>query len=202
VGSVASSGSTVVNPNASTDYTLQATNAAGWRSQTVKVIMTGGQSSGSGTAPTSTSFKANTYTNNTYGFSIKYPSDWVESSDLLSRDAVASFRVPSFVPFVILYVIDANSPVTADWLVQSYTGQGYQNPKVLSSPTQTTLADGSQATQAEMSYISQTGYEVHAFDIEVDKGGKRFRIMVGTIDAFSPYDEVLFSEIANTLQFK
>lgn len=42
VGTVASSGSTVVLPAASTDYTLTATNAYGWRTVTVPVLVAGG----------------------------------------------------------------------------------------------------------------------------------------------------------------
>jgi hypothetical protein len=42
VGSVASSGSTLASPAASTDYTLTATNAYGWRTMTVPVFVAGG----------------------------------------------------------------------------------------------------------------------------------------------------------------
>lgn len=202
VGSVASSGNTVTYPDSSTTYTLTAGNAVGWVTQTVKVTVTGGQSSVSGILPTSTSFANKTYTNNQYGFSVRYPTDWVERPELVSVDAVAAFGVPSFIPFVILYIIDADAPVTADWLVKSYAAQNNNNPKVLSPPTETTLSDGSKAIQSEMSYISQTGYEIKAFDIETDKGGERIRVMVGTIDAFAPYDEALFSEIAHAVRFR
>lgn len=196
VGSVSSSGNTVTYPDTTTTYTLTAANGAGGVTSTVQVMVVGS------TPQQITSFKAKTYTNSQYGFSIQYPDDWVTRPELVSGDAVAAFGVPAFIPFVILYVIDADAPVTANWLVQSYTVQNNKDPKVILPPTETTLLNGSQATQSTMSYISQTGYEVRAFDIEVDKGGKRIRVMVGTVENFGPYNEVLFSEIARTLQFR
>ena len=155
--------------------------------------------------PAELSFEAKTYTNDEYGFSVQYPisypTDWGERPELLTHDAVAAFGVPNFVPGIVIRVIDADKPVTADWLVVSYEGQGNESAKVVSPLTQTTLADGTTATVCKMNYVSATGYPMVAFDLEADKGGERIRIIVWTIQEYFPYDEAKFSEIAHTLRF-
>jgi hypothetical protein len=91
--------------------------------------------------------------------------------------------------------------MSADWIIASFQKMNYQNPAVISPLTQTTLADGTKATTYKASFITPTGYEAVAFCLDADRCDKRIHVMVFTIDAFSPYDEALFSQIAHTLTF-
>jgi hypothetical protein len=76
------------------------------------------------------------------------------------------------------------------------------SPKLKSAIKEETLADGTKAYTYKANYISATGYDVLAYVLDADKGGKRIRINVFTIDAFEPYNEKLASEIAHTVTFK
>jgi hypothetical protein len=146
-------------------------------------------------------YTAKTYTNSEYGFSLQYPDAWTEYSAVVTGTVVASFSVPGFVPGVSLSVRDANEPMTADWVVAANTAEGNTNVKVTSPPTETTLDDGTPAVQYVSSFTSGQ-YDIVSFATSTDKNGKRIRATVWTIDAFSPYDETLFSEIAHTLSVK
>jgi len=148
-----------------------------------------------------TSFEAKTYTNDEYGFSVQYPADWVERPEILQSTIIAAFGVPGFVPGVSLSVRDADEPLTADWIVAANTAEGNTNVEVTSDLVKTTLADGTPAIQYTSSFKSGA-YEIVSFATSVDKDGKRIRATVWTIDAFSPYDEAFFSEIAHTLSVK
>ncbi|MBM4446941.1 MAG: hypothetical protein FJ023_06265 [Chloroflexi bacterium] len=147
------------------------------------------------------SFKAKTYTNAKDGFSIQYPDNWVERPEIVSTTIVAAFGVPGFVPGVSLSVRDADKPLTADWIVAANTAEGNVGVTVDSPLKETTLADGTPAIEYKSSFKS-SGYDIVSFGISADKDGKRIRATVWTIDAFSPYDEALFSEIAHTLTVK
>jgi hypothetical protein len=146
-------------------------------------------------------YTAKTYTNSEYGFSLQYPDAWTEYSAVVTGSVVASFSVPGFVPGVSLSVRDANEPMTADWVVAANTAEGNTNVKVTSPPTETTLFDGTPAVQYVSKFTSGQ-YDIVSFATSTDKNGKRIRATVWTIDAFSPYDETLFSEIARTLSVK
>jgi branched-chain amino acid transport system substrate-binding protein len=153
-------------------------------------------------AAAATSYAAKTYTNDTYGFSIQYPKDWVERPELMIvPNYLAAFGVAAFVPGVTCSVFDNPGPETTDWVLQSFKDLKSTDPKIRSDIKEETLAGGKAYTY-KANYISATGYEIAAYVLDVDRDGKRIRINVFTIDAFAPYDETLFSEIAHTLTFK
>jgi hypothetical protein len=85
--------------------------------------------------------------------------------------------------------------------VAANTAEGNTDVKVTSPPAETTLFDGTPAVQYTSSFMSGQ-YAIVSFATSTDKNGKRIRATVWTIDAFSPYDETLFSEIAHTLSVK
>jgi hypothetical protein len=147
-------------------------------------------------------YEAKTYANSEYGFSVRYPKDWVEQPQLVNPTVVAAFGIAAFIPGMSISVADASAPLTADWIVaQTNSLPETSDGKVTSDITPTTLDDGSPAFQYTLKYNYQT-FEIVAFGVAADKDGKRIRAFVWTIDAFSPYDETLFSEIAHTLSLK
>jgi hypothetical protein len=148
-------------------------------------------------------YEAKTYTNSQYGFAIQYPKDWVERPEIAVGSIVAAFGVSGFVPGVSVSVLDADAPLTAEWIAKANETEGNTKNKITSGPTETTLADGTKASQYEGKFFAtSSGYDIVTFAVSVDKNGKRIRATVWTIDAFSPYDEALFSEIAHTLSVK
>jgi branched-chain amino acid transport system substrate-binding protein len=151
-----------------------------------------------------TSFPAKTYTNDQYGFSIQYPQDWVERPELLTAAGIhlAAFGVSGFVPGVVCYAFTADAPESKEWIVKSFKSTGNTMPKVTSDIKEETLADGTKAYTYTASYISATGYEIASYCLDADKGDKRIRVNVFTIDSFEPYNGPLASEIAHTLTFK
>ena len=146
-------------------------------------------------------YTAKTYTNSEYGFSIQYPKDWVARPEIVKGTIIAVFGVPGFVPGVSASVRDADAPMTADWVVAADTAEGNTDVKVTSPLTETTLFDGTPAVQYTQTYMAGQ-YAIVAFAISTDKNGKRIRASVWTIDAFSPYDEALSSEVTHTLSVK
>ncbi len=115
---------------------------------------------------------------------------------------LAAFGVSGFVPGVVLYAYDADAPETADWIVNSFKATGNQDPKVKSDIKEDTLADGTKVYTYQAYYISATGYEITSFCLDADRGAKRIRVNVFTIDSFDPYNEAKFSEIAHSIAFK
>jgi branched-chain amino acid transport system substrate-binding protein len=150
-----------------------------------------------------TSYPALTYTNDQYGFSIQYPNDWVARPELMvTPNYLASFGVSAFVPGINSVVFDATEPESKEWIVKSFKALQSTMPKVLSDIKEETLADGTKAYTYKASYVSGTGYDIFAYCLDADRGDKRIRVYVFTIDAMEPYNEPLFSEIAHTLTFK
>ena len=142
------------------------------------------------------------YVNEEYGFSVKYPSDWVERPELVTSPFhVAVFGVVDYTPGIAIVAANADAPISVDWLIESYQEMGNSNVKILSPLTGTILADGTKATTYKANYIAASGYEVTAFCLDTDKGNKRIRLVVWTVEEYVPYDEAKFSEIAHTLRF-
>ncbi len=204
IGNVPYYGDEVVHPDKTTIYTLMASNASGNVTATVQVTVPGAPLPF--TYPPVLSFYAATYTNQTYGISFQYPIEWVERPELLDNpERVAAFGENDFVPNVIFEVIDSPGPETIDGIHAWLGARGYKDHKVLSDINRETLADtpgdGTPAYTYKVSFVSAQGYDIVAYLLEADKEHRRFRMMVWTVDVFSPYDEALFSEIAHTLRF-
>jgi serine/threonine protein kinase len=151
--------------------------------------------------PAELSFKAKTYTNAEYGFSVQYPQDWSERTDLVTTAVVAVFGIPQFVPGISLSVNDADKPLTASWLVSATNSLDATTDAKVIDLTPTTLDDGTPAFQYKLSYnyVNAGQYAIVSYGTSVDQNGKRIRAFCWTIDEVSPYDEKLFSEITHTL---
>jgi hypothetical protein len=152
---------------------------------------------------TQLSFAAKTYTNDKYGFSIQYPDKWVERPELVTVKDIhlAAFGVEAYVPGVVCHAFPADKPESQEWIVKSFKSTGNTKPKVTSDIKEITLSDGTKAYTYKAKYISATGYEVISYCIDADRGDKRIRVNVFTIDSFEHYNEALASEIAHTLRF-
>jgi len=154
-------------------------------------------------AAEATSYPAATYTNDTYGFTIQYPEDWLaDPASLTTPLHLAVFKISGFVPGVAVLAFDADAPESTDWIKSSVSQVGGQSPKLLSPITEGALSDGSKTYTYILNYIGSTGYETKCLVMDVDRGAKRLRFQVLTIDAFVPYDEKLFSEVLSTVTFK
>jgi hypothetical protein len=143
-----------------------------------------------------------TYTNEEYCFSLQYPGNWVEAPELMTSPYhLAAFRVPNFVPGVIIAALDADAAMSEGWIIKSFKDMGIKDLEVLSPLTDTMLSNGIKAHTYKIGYIIGLGYQASAFCLDADRCDKRIRVMVYTVDAFLPYNESLFSEIVHTLTF-
>ena len=142
------------------------------------------------------SFEAAEYVNTDYGFSVKYPKDWVQQSNEEPTTlclAAAAKRVPAI-------SISAQDGATfAEALTTTLTLAGSDIKIVTERPT--TLADGTPATEAVVNWKTQN-LGATTFALGVQKDGKWIIVAVTTVSLLARYDETLFSEIAHTLQFK
>ena len=141
-------------------------------------------------------FEAAEYVNTDYGFSVKYPKDWVqqtstEPSTLLL--AAAAKRVPA------ISISVQGSPTFAEALTATLMLAGSDIKIVTERPT--TLADGTPASEAVVNWKTQN-LGANTFALGVQKDGKWIVVAVTTVSLLAKYNEALFSEIAHTLQFK
>jgi len=143
------------------------------------------------------------YVNDEYGFSIKYPNHWTPNSSVIRVPDIqlAAFSEEAFVPGVICTVYDKPEPESKEWIVETLKLTGSTRPKVTSDIKEETLTDGTKAYTYTLDYSSADGYDVTAYCVDADKGDKRIRINVYTIELFVPYNEALASKIAHTLRF-
>jgi hypothetical protein len=140
-------------------------------------------------------FEAAEYTNTDYGFSVKYPKDWVQQQNIQGIVLLVSpaKRAPA------LSVAIQDQATFADALTANMTLQG-SNINITTERS-TTLADGTPATEAIIKWKVQN-LGADTFALGVQKDGKWIIVAVTTVSLLAKYDEALFSEIVHTLQFK
>jgi hypothetical protein len=141
-------------------------------------------------------FEAAEYVNTDYGFSVKYPKDWAQQTSTEPSTlflAAAAKRVPA----VSISVQDSATFAEALTTTLMAEGSGIN----ITTERATTLADGTPATEAVVKWKAQ-GLSADTFALGVQKDGKWIIVAVTTASLLSKYDEVKFSEIAHTLQFK
>ncbi len=147
--------------------------------------------------------------NEEYGFSVKYPKDWVPNPDLIQsskRYVAAFYNFNGSAPGIAISIYDADKPLSVDWLIASYQEKGHKDINVVSPLTETTLADGTKATMCKTTFIARASdgndYGMVALNLDADKGGERIHAGVYTLeDSTPPYNEKLFSQVAHTLRF-
>jgi len=142
------------------------------------------------------SFEADEYVNTDYGFSVKYPKEWVQQSSEESTIlflAAAAKRAPA------LSISVQDSATFAEALTATLALAGSDIKIVTERPT--TLADGTPASEAIVNWKTQN-LGANTFALGMQKDGKWIVVAVTTVSLLAKYDEVLFSEIAHTLQFK
>ena len=143
------------------------------------------------------SFEAAEYTNAEYGFSVKYPKDWKETP---SQKAPVVFLGQSAaqVPVIAIGVGEADTFAAALTAVtKAIDGSDLK----VSSEKETTLADGTKATEALIE-VAVRGFPAKGLALGVKKDNKWVTVTVATVEMLAPFDQAKFSEIAHTLQFK
>jgi hypothetical protein len=140
-------------------------------------------------------FEAATYVNPDYGFSVKYPNGWKQQEAVPGTVFVAS--ATKRVPAMSVGILDG---ATFDEALTA--GLALQGSDIkIQNDTQTTLSDGTPATEAVVKWKTQN-LGADTFSLGVQKDGKWIIVAVTTVSLLAKYDEALFSEIVHTLQFK
>ena len=153
-----------------------------------------------------TSFEAATYTNEEYGFSVKYPSSWTEDavagSAPPSKEQGAVFAAgtsPYGLPRITVCVKDTAEAATWEEAVIAATPD--PDMQIILSVDGTTV-DGTFAHEAYVRYTyyaTDTSYETDGWTICAQTDGKWVIVMVLTIAGF-PVNVDLAWEIVRTLQ--
>lgn len=141
-------------------------------------------------------FEAAEYVNTDYGFSVKYPKDWVQQPN--TEPTIVFLVSPAKkVPALSISIQDEatfNEALTA--------GLALQGSDInITTERSTTLADGTPASEAVVKWKAR-GLSADTFALGVQKDGKWIIVAVTTASLLAKYDEALFSEIVHTLQFK
>jgi hypothetical protein len=141
-------------------------------------------------------FEAAEYTNADYGFSVKYPKDWVEQKSTEPTTlflAAAAKRAPAI-------SISVQNSATFDEALTATLMLAGSDVKI-DTERSTTLADGTPATEAVVKWKVQN-LGANSFALGVKKDSKWIIVAVTTVPLLAKYNEALFSEIVHTLQFK
>ena len=140
------------------------------------------------------------YENADYGFSVKYPADWAETTALSSPTLVFAAAASAKVPLVLVDVAEGATFIEA--LTAALEGGGSSDVKI-KSESETTLADDTPASQAVIKFKNPIApMAIDAFSLGVLKDGKWVVVTVATVGLLAKFDEAKFSEIAHTLQFE
>jgi len=138
------------------------------------------------------------YENADYGFSVKYPADWAEQ-EATGETTVFCAAAPKQVPLLLVDVVEAATFVEA--LTAALEGGGSSDIEI-DSESETTLADGTPASQAVIKFKNPVApMAIDAFSLGAMKDGKWVIVTVATVGLLAPFDEALFSEVVHTLQF-
>jgi len=146
--------------------------------------------------PPACSFEATECVNTDYGFSVKYPKEWLQQP---SEEPTTVFYAAAEkrVPALSISVLGGATFAEALTAVLSLAGS---NIKIVTERA-TTLADGTPASEGVVKWKVQ-GFGADTFALGVQEGDKWVIVSITTVSLLSKYNEALFSEIAHTLEFK
>ena len=142
------------------------------------------------------SFAAAEYVNTDYGFSVKYPEEWLQE-ETEEPTTVFYAAAEKRVPALSISVMDGATFAEALTANLSLAGSDVKIVTERSS----TLADGTPVSEAVVKWKVQN-FGADTFALGVQKEGKWIIVAITTVSLLSKYDEALFSEVAHTLQFK
>lgn len=142
------------------------------------------------------SFEAAEYVNTEYGFSLKYPKEWLQKP---SEEPTTVFYAAAEkrVPALTISVLDGASFAEALTATLSLAGSDIN----IVTEKETTLANGKKASEAVVKWKTQ-GFVADTFALGVKKGDKWIIVAISTVSLLAKYNEALFSEVAHTLQVK
>ena len=146
--------------------------------------------------PPACSFEAAEYVNADYGFSVKYPKEWLQQPN---EEPTTVFYAASAkrVPALSIYVLDGATFKEALTAALSSSGSDIR----IVTERATTLADGTPASEGVVKWKVE-GFGANTFALGVQKGDKWIIVAITTVSLLAKYDEAKFSEIAHTLEFK
>jgi hypothetical protein len=142
------------------------------------------------------SFEATEYMNTEYGFSVKYPKEWLQQP---SEEPTTVFYAASEkrVPALAISVMDGATFAQALTAALSLAGSDIN----IVTEGVSTLEDGTPATEAMVKWKVQN-FGAETFALGVQKDGKWLMVYITTVPLLAKYNEALFSEVAHTLQLK
>jgi len=148
----------------------------------------------------SLSFDSSEYANANYGFSLHYPSEWLEKpEDLLVEGVIwrAGVERMYYIPSIRVIVRDAARYQT--WQ-EAYTPALVVDNKEIDDilERRTNLLDGTAAIEAQVKYHS-LDFAYSSLVLALKKDGHWIIVEVYTISDWGEVDEELYSEIAYTL---
>ncbi len=138
------------------------------------------------------SFEAKAITNEQYGFSLKHPSDWTDTTATALYEARAPSEVTGL--FVAAWWSGAQGSTLANVLSVVFAEASVE---ILASGD-TTLADGTPATVVEYNF-APGDWPMHCYSIGVIRQNTWVVVSIWNTDQYATYDRALFREIARTL---
>ena len=140
-------------------------------------------------------FEAAEYSNAEYGFSIKYPKDWQVAPP--SKTLITAQK-GGLVPAMFVGAVDGADFAEA---VSNTLKLADGTDIKVGAVSEVTLADGSKGSKAGIE-ATLKGFPAKGLAIGAKPGAKWIVCAVGTVEMLAPYDEVLFTAIGTSIQFK
>ena len=139
------------------------------------------------------SFEATEITNEEYGFTLKHPADWTDTTGTQLYEAMAPSQTSGLYVSAWPFGWEERFYVVLSLMLQ-------EGPVELLALGDTVLAGDTAASIAEY-YATIAGWQMHCYSIGVRRGEQWITVHLWNIDDYGPFQSELFEEIAHTLRF-
>ncbi len=151
-----------------------------------------------------TSFEANTYTSDKYGFSLKYPKNWVKKEavgDTVLSIASSQDQTADAVNVSVIAEAPDIAAAAKNAIDNSDAFKQFNAKCKIESQKSITLADGKTPAQEVIFSAKIVIYDVYIYCLGVNAGGKTILVIGNTVESSSKNKDLL-QEIARTLIIK
>jgi type IV secretory pathway VirB10-like protein len=151
-----------------------------------------------------TSFEAITYTSDKYGFSLKYPKNWVKkeaTGDVVLSIASSQDQTADSVNVSVISEVNDIAAAAKNAIDNSDAFKQFNVKSKIESQKNVMLADGKTTAQEVILSAKIVIYDVYLYCVGVNAGGKTILVIGNTVESSSKNKELL-QEIAKTLTIK
>lgn len=145
-------------------------------------------------------FPAQTYTNDEYKFSIKYPKDWTIRDNEWEYQIFTAKTAAVNLPGLTITVYPESGVDKQKEQIEAYYAKRHAKDLKWGTVEDYTLPDGTKGKLLGWTYIWPGGYELESYTLAVEHGGKWITFGITGVQGLMDYQAC--KDIFNTLKFK